>query len=220
MRTVHAIRAVTAVVLLVSLFSLSGCSILGVIAYKLGQEEKTPAEFTPSDKPMLVLVESYRSQAAFEAAGDELAADLTELLKTNKVAPVISAEKLIEYRTAHFDTYDQKRIQTIGRDIGAGQVLYVNMKQLGVTTPTGGDVYEGTVDVRVKVVDVGTGRTLWPTGSNDGYQVQVEGEDAMVLKADTPSKHAVQSQMLSDLAEQIARLFYAYRPENDDHKKD
>jgi len=199
---------------------LAGCAMVGLLADKALGPPETPAVYKPDKKPMLVMVESYKQQSVLESPSDELAQDLSELIKKHSVSPIVDPMKLLEYRTEHADRYGTMPVQTIGRELGASQVLYVNIKGVDVGTPTGGDVYSGTVDVRVKVVDVSTGRTLWPTGTSDGYQVKVDEGDAMVLASEAPSKHAVQSAMLDDLADQIVHLFFAYTTDNDPHKSD
>jgi len=192
---------------------LTGCPIAGIIADKLAVT-KNDAQFKPKQVPLAVLVESYQKQAANESLGDELAIDIAELIKTNKVAPVIPADKLIELRTEHPESYGQMNIQSIGRTLGAGQVLYVDLKQVDVVSQPGSDVYTGIVDVRVKVVDVATGQTVWPTGTNDGYAIH--NDSPIVLKSEVPSESAVRSQLLADMSQEITKLFYDYTPDNND----
>lgn len=194
----------------------SGCAIIGVIAAKTVGPPPDPAKYKPKQEPILVVVESYQRQAAFEVAGDELAINLSDLLKKNKVAPVVPADKLLELRTEHPDSFGQMKIQMLGQKLGAGQVLYVDMKQMEVTSPTGSDVYTGNVDVRVKVVDVASGRTLWPTGTADGYAVHADS--SMVRITETASQHAMQTELLQDIAQEITKLFYDFRPDFEEQK--
>src|SRR6185295_14916507 len=81
-------------------FSLAGCSIAGLAAYKLAGPPANPAKYTPAKTPMLVLVENYQHQTSVNSHADILARQLFGALEAHDVAPIVPLEKLQELRDA------------------------------------------------------------------------------------------------------------------------
>jgi len=79
-----------------------------------------------------------------------------------------------------------------------------------VEVPPGSDVYTMDFDLRISVVSVATGHTLWPPDSAGGYTLHPD----MGMVRDDPKYNAqgVRSECLQQLADQITKLFYEYRP--------
>ena len=198
------------------LFLLSGCQAAGVLAYKLHGPAKVPAQYVPQKTPMLVLVENYEHQSSVNAHADLLAHMLVKELGERKIAPIISLEKLQELRDARPGEFPTMSMASIGRELGADQILYVQLHRTDVTpmmgAAGGSDALTGQTSASVKVVDVATGDTLWPGGisSDAGYPVSA----ATKLAAHNGANVAdVRQRMYVQLGHDIAKLFYKWQPE-------
>ena len=194
---------------------LSGCTALGVAAYKLHGPPKVPAQYVPEQRPMLVLVENYQHQSSVNAHADLLGRMLVKELEARRVAPIVPLDALQELRDARPAEFPRMSMSSIGREVGAEQILYVQLHNSDVTPMAGGNALTGQASASVKVVDVATGDTLWPGGvaSEAGYPV------AAATKLGTSNGGSVQDvrqRMYLDLSHQIARLFYKWQPEYDE----
>jgi len=196
---------------LITLSLLSGCQIAGVAAYKLAGPPKNPAKYTPAQTPMLVLVENYQQQSAASPQADMLARDLFAVLNDHGVAPLIPPEKLQELRDAKPFEFPTMPLTRIAQAVEAHQVLYVQLGGSESHPLLGGQGFQGHASASVKIVDAASGETLWPTEAAGGYPVAVStkmGIDAV------PSPMAVQQKLYIQLADEIARLFYKWSPED------
>jgi hypothetical protein len=204
-------------ILLPSSFILpvSGCSALGVAAYKLHGPAKVPAQYVPAKRPMLVFVENYQHQSSVNAHADLLGRMLVKELEARKIAPLVSLDKLQELRDAKRAEFATMSMAAIGREVGADQILYVQLHRSDVTPMSGGDSLTGQTAASVKVVDVATGDTLWPsdTAAETGYPVAA----ATQLGTDRGTNvQDVRQQLYVQLSHQIARLFYKWQPEDEE----
>jgi hypothetical protein len=193
---------------------LPGCSILGVAAYKLRGPAPIPAEYVPAKKPMLVLVENYEHQSSVNAHADLLGRMLMKDLDAKQVAPLVSLDKLQELRDARPGEFRTMSMSAIGREVGAEQILYVQLHNSDVTPMSGSNTLTGQSAASVKVVDVATGDTLWPGGGDEvGYPVAA----ATRLGSDNGGNvQDVRQRMYFQLSNKIARLFYKWQPENEE----
>ena len=194
-----------AVVVLVGV--VSGCAAISAVTYKVAGDPKTPAEYKPANKPTLVLVENYQNPDQYRVAATELERDIGLELKNNKVTEVIDEEKLEDLRSGDGAGYRKMRVAEVGKAVGAKQVIYVNLVKFNSLTPIGSGEMSGLCEGLVKVIDVETGRTLWPTDTSAGHAVKYETKHEEAV--DFSSQSAVQGQMASAMADKIARLFYA-----------
>ena len=196
---------------------LNGCTALGVAAYKLHGPAKVPAEYVPQKTPMLVLVENYQHQSSVNAHADLLAHLLVKEIGERKVAPIVPLETLQSLRDTRPAEFPTMSMTTIGREVGAEQILYVQLHRTDVTPmmgAAGGDALTGQTSASVKVVDVATGDTLWPAGvgSDSGYPVSA----ATKLGAHNGANVAdVRQRMYVQLSHDIAKLFYKWQPEDE-----
>jgi hypothetical protein len=134
-----------------------------------------------------------------------------EQLTDNKVAPVIPAEKLQELRDSKLSKFNSMSVSAIGTAVGAAQVLYIEFDRDSVLPLAGGESMQGEIDVRVKVIDVASGHTLWPTDVSAGYPLSATSTLGSASSKGTVQE--VRKRMYLSLADQIARLFYKWQPE-------
>ena len=200
------------------LLSLPGCTALGVAAYKLHGPAKVPAMYVPQPKPMLVLVENYQHQSSVNAHADLLGRMLVKELEARRIAPLVSLDQLQALRDARPREFQTMSMASIGREVGAEQILYVQLHRSDVSAVAGGDALTGQTAASVKVVDVATGDTLWPgdAGGEAGYPVAAATQLGANNRAGGGNVQDVRQRMYFDLSHQIARLFYKWQPENDE----
>jgi hypothetical protein len=202
-------RIVTLAILAVVWQACAGCAVAGALAAKTIGDIPDPAAYVPPQQPMLVLVENYHHAADLEGPGDQLAELLTEQIVENKVAPVIQQSSLIKLREDRPKEYDKMNIIEVGKELGAKQVVYVDLKKCDVYRTVGSDALQAKVEAYVKVVDVETGLTKFPL-VGDGEPFKTESDFTPDNANDTPL--AMRNQMVGDLAVAIAQLFYVAKP--------
>jgi hypothetical protein len=210
MRSTSALIAALALMLV-----CGGCSAMGAIAYKtIGPAKVKPEYAPPPHEPMLVLSESYSHSEQLQPAADQFANLLADELKKNKVAPVIEPEKLLALRSDRAAEFAKMKIPDVGRALGAKQILYVDLQECDVNATQGSDMLRGVVSANVRVVDVATGKTKWPLV---GASHPMKADTNYMRKEARDTPMAIRNQMLDDLSGAIARLFYEYSPDFEDH---
>jgi hypothetical protein len=201
-------------VALALLLGSGGCNVMSAIAYKTVGPAKIKPEYAPPQEPLLVLSESYSHSEQLQPAADQLTNLLADELKTHKVAPLIDPEKLLSLRSDHAAEFGKMKIPDVGRALGAKQVLYVDLQECDVNATAGSDTLRGVVSANVRVVDVATGKTKWPLVGTS-HPIKADTNYMRKEARDTPM--AIRNQMLDDLSGAIARLFYEYSPDFEDH---
>jgi hypothetical protein len=212
----RAIRCLLFSVLALFLLVLpTGCFVLGAVAHKIAGPPAIKARYVPVKEPMLVLVENFHNPAATRLEAQRLAALVAELLERHKVAPVVRPARLTEVQAR--PDYPTMTIPAVGRAAGARQVLYVNLRQFDVERTTGGDMMKVRAEMLVRVVGAAVGRTRWPVESPQGYTVTAEGPWVRTAGGGgtekTASEPLLRDQALRDAADQIAKLFRNWKPD-------
>jgi hypothetical protein len=100
----------------------------------------------------------------------------------------------------------------LGRAVGAKQVIYVELLESSVEADSTESAARGRVSADVRVVDVDTGLTLWPLDSAQGYPLSA---DVPYNRADPDRVTAMHAQMLAQLSDALAKLFYDWQPDSD-----
>jgi hypothetical protein len=193
--------------------SLGGCTLGGVLLWKTVGPPKRPAKFVPQKTPMVVLVENYQHQSSTQRDADILAQRVGDQLNANKVAPVIEYDKVIALRDTKAADYSKMSITSIGQALDAKQVLYVQLLNSDVQPLPGGEGMQGLTTARVRLVDVKDGHTLFPNDLSDGFPVSAATR--MGIKSPV-NPIDLRDKMYTDVADQVAKLFYAWTPESDE----
>jgi len=188
----------------------AGCAAAGVLAYKLSGPPTIKAKYTPAQEPMLVLAESYRSPSAAFVTSEQLTAAIEEDLRENKVVPLVDQKKLYNLRDSRGEHFHDLTIPQIGQETGAKQVLYVDVLQSSVEPAGGGAFVRATVAVRVKVVSVETGQTLWPDSQGG---VPIAAESPLVRIEPGVTAASVRDELVKRIGTQVARLLHDWKAE-------
>jgi hypothetical protein len=201
--------------LLASVLTLAGCNVLGAVLYKTAGEPDVEAQYTLPNVPTLVMAENF-SHYDLGATDAELLARRVQSRLQTKLAdpktktpfPIVPTEKLLELRGRSATAFRKMTIPQIGREVGAEQIVYIHFQGGGVASMAGGSTYQGKASVLVKVVDVKTGATLWPTDMVDGRAVAFETSPHR--GADNQSD--IRNRLYDGLSQQITRFFYKHKP--------
>jgi hypothetical protein len=201
-----------------SLFSIlvllpaGGCNIFGPVATIVAGPPSVPAVYRPAKESMLLLVENFQHPTQAYADAEMLARTLHDELQRQKVAPLVPLEKLYALRTNRPDDYRNMSIAAVGRELGAKQVLYVDLQQASIDAATGSDLLRGRVTVQLRIVDTATGQSRWPEDAAEGYPLSYESPTPR--NEDATNMSVVRTATYRGVADRIARLFRKWQPAN------
>ena len=208
------------VALLLMIAACASCQAVGAIVAKTVGTPPVPAQFVPANVPTLVFCE-HRAQANVDdVAAEDMGRRVAAIWTREKISPVIDSGKLEQLMSD--PTTDQSLagngsgkftsmgIDTVGRKLGASQVLYIDMLDDQIEAPPASDLIRGKVSVRVRIVDVKTALTLWPRDAVEGYPMDQESEWTARTEGVTDS--TIEEGTRNAVAESIVRLFYKYTP--------
>ena len=202
--------------LLIALVTIasSGCNVIGYAAQAVAGTTKVPAAFTLPARTTLVLAERYGLQTSDEHDADALARYVSDELRNNNAASLVDPTRVYELRTdrASRDAFRGMTVAAVGEKLGADQVIYINLISCEVTTEPGTDMLRGRGMVTVKVVEAHTGATLWPTDAEQGHPIDAQTR-LYSPREKGVSEPSVRTLVHRQLADQVARLFYAYSVE-------
>ena len=187
----------------------AGCNVFGAIAYKTMGPEAVPAAYVPPKELMLVHAEGRAND--MQPFADQLAVMVANDLKLHHVAPLVDDTKLYALRSNKAAEFSKMIIPDVGRAVGAKQVVYIDLRECSFESNPGSDMFQGSVDARVRVVDVATGVTRWPDiGGSQPFTAKTD----YVRRDARETPLAVRNMMLEDLAGAISRKFYETKPES------
>jgi hypothetical protein len=187
-----------------------GCSAAGAVAYKFMGPPAVEPQYTPKNEPLLVFVENYRVPAESFVTADQLGREIADDLRAHQVAPIVEFSALERLKQQQPDGFGTMHIRQIGKAVGAAQVLYVELVHVQVAPEAMSDYYRGTIAVRVKLVSVQTGRTLWP---DTAESFPLSARTPSVRDEDGATPESARQCAVHSIAIQVARLFYKWTPE-------
>jgi hypothetical protein len=212
MRFVHGKigRRVAGVAVLLVGMLVGGCNVIGAAAYVAGPPSVKP-QYEPPKRPMLVLVDTSTNANPLDA--EQLERHVILELQKRDIAPIADAESIYTMRLEDPTRFGGMAITSLGRMVGASQVLYITASMGTGELAPWASVLKGYGTATVRVVDVTTGQTAWPPGSLDGHPVGYEARPNRTVGA-TAAK--LRSEVQSGLADRIVKLFYKHKPEWED----
>ncbi|MGQ0628217.1 MAG: hypothetical protein ACT4PL_08995 [Phycisphaerales bacterium] len=157
---------------------LAGCNILGGAAYLINGPDKAPAAFTlPENQTGVIFIDDRSSQASRavrEAMGD--AAE--KAILANEAAKEMVQARGVQAVLARERDKKLVSITAVGKNLKADFVIYAWLD--GFALSSDGESYSPAASLRVKVVDVATGKRLFPAGA--------EGESYAPLRVTLPAQ--------------------------------
>src|SRR5262249_7294049 len=133
---------------------MGGCGAVGVAAYKLSPPPTIEAQYVLPRVPTLVMVENYHDAAATRADAETLSRFIYEDLRAARIeskeqhkqielAPLVDWKKIYDLRSQEPDRFNTMKITDIGRELGAEQVIYVDLIYSEVQEMMGSDMMRG-----------------------------------------------------------------------------
>lgn len=183
-----------------------GCNVLGLVAAKTTGGPPIPAAYVPPKIPMVVMAENWRNPAGSSIDTDQLVRYVRDDLEAHGVAPQIDPVAVLDLRSKSPAAYRAMSIAQVGQQVGAKQVLYINVVSSSLDSPQGAEFVRGNCNARVKIVDVATAQVTWPADAADGYPITVQ---TPVLQGgpnvdDTTLRQSLQRMV----AKRVGQLFY------------
>lgn len=197
------------------LAALGGCNVVGAASYAAHGPGHIKPQYLFGKQPVLVLAESWGNAGDVSSDAMQLGQLLPKTLTDHEAAIVIDPQKLEHLRDQDPDKYARMTIDGIGRATGAKQVLYVNVRNVQVDAPGGGQTMRGQMVALVRVVDSNSAETLWPPDAQAGAIVQAQ--TPWIQRDDNPAtaQRLMHGQMVEQMADEIAKLFYEWQPEHE-----
>lgn len=189
----------------------NGCTPVGLIAHKLIGPPAVEPKYVPEKRLTLVLVERFAAQNQSTVEAEMLSRDIRRELETRQIAPQVDPMGVFDLRLRDPVKFRSMTISQIGAALGAEQVLYVNVLSSSMQLSEGSQLLRGSMSARVKMIDVATGQTMWPTDATEGYPVAVQTPLKYVEEGVSPE--AARARLLRQLADSVGKLFYKWKPE-------
>ncbi len=177
---------------LIVVFFLSGCQIVGILGTTRSSEEKIPAEYNLTEhtgQKILVLV----NQPTYLNAEVNLRFYLTETINkylTKKIGILpeylVGYNELSEFRSNKSDFSLLPPIQ-VGEALDANMVLLVVVEdyQLNEIAETG--YYKGNLNTQAVLLDTAAGEKLWPKSAKSksikvGFEIEDSGREVATTR--------------------------------------
>ncbi len=193
---------------LLFLLLLSGCSAAGALIYKVTPAEKTPAVYTPAQELSVIVVENSRNPAANEIDCQQLARLIADQFRKYKVVPLVDDNALNQLRDRDLKAYRAMSIAEIGRQVGAKQIFYVDLQRSSVELAAGDQMVQGSIQSTVRVIDVKSGQTLWPTDAAAGWPLGME--TPLIEISDKVTESGIRRNMHDAIAVRLGQLFHPW----------
>ena len=210
----------TAAVLTLALstgLATGGCYAAGALAHVAFGAPDVDAQYDPPKKPTLVLVEDFEDPDASAADGDDVARTVGEKLHAHADLDVVDPDKVVPLRTEQAGKFHELSAAAVARAVGAEQVVYVNLVESETAADPSGAAVHATATARVRVIDAATGNVLWPAGQPRGKVLTAKMQ---YDRADSPQGAGMRGEMLDQLSDSIAKLFYKWKPDTEKESTD
>ncbi len=176
----------------------------------VGHGQTVPAQFTLTEGRLAIFLDDPNDLVALPEANAELLRELAKVFRTNEVNDrVVEVEQVA--RLVHSRTESARwSIRQIGEELGAEQVLYIEVLNFRLRDQPGTPLYRGRWQVAVKVIATERKHDvrLWPKRP-PGHRIEIE---TPLEQDDDPNYPAELSRRMARLlARKIAFLFYDHR---------
>jgi hypothetical protein len=196
------------------LLLLGGCQVVGAIVAKTQGPEKILAMYVPKKVPTLILSEHAAGAAVDDVSSQDIGRRVADTWADQKLSPLIDLSKLEEFHLRRLDTYDKMSMVAIGKALGAQQVLYIDVRDNHDESAGGSDTIRARASVRVRMIDVATGQTLWPPDAAEGFALDAETQ--FQSRGEGVSESTQFEQVRAMIADKIVKLFYTHLPDTDE----
>jgi len=202
------VRVIALIFLLAGSLTAVGCNAVGALSYKLGPPPMTDAKYVPQKDLAVVVVENFRNPGSSEIDSEQLARLIADEFRKNEVVPLVDDNAVSNLRDKDPKKFHTMSIPAIGRAVGAKQVFYVDLQAMVIDMAVGENLYKGSMNTTVRVVDVESTHNRWPTDAQQGWPVNLQTPLTQTDPSLTEGK--IRRQMNESMAINIAHLFYKW----------
>jgi hypothetical protein len=188
---------------------LAGCGpFYGLFIAPLIPKKKVMAEHEMQGKNVLVWVEISATTEHSPILRRELTLKLKEELILNEaVGQIIDYNRLVQFRHRN-PRLAELSIKELGDKFQANEVLYILINKYKLKHEAGEGYYHASSGGYVKVIDVATGRRLWPAGQNHRF-FHVDG--GVTIGAGQQFENEQVRQLCESIAKKISPFFYEHK---------
>lgn len=187
--------------------SVSGCNIVGPIAYFAHGPQKVPALYKlPKTKPTVIFVDDRANVIPRRSLKMTIAESAQQaLMSSGTLNDVIDAGAAI--KVASLEKHGEPMtIVDIGKSVGAEVVIYARIEAFSLTTD--GQSFSPIAAASVKVIDVTTEERLWPP-EYEGYTRGLPPEnEARYLPTSAAERVQAEEELARKLGVAIGDMFY------------
>lgn len=209
--------------LLVALSFLTGCKPLTYVMNAF-VDDRIPAQFElAKDSTVVVLVDDPNHLLGDPSLPRLVAGWATQTLnKELKKTKAIAPEKVIELEQKTGSDFANLPVDKIGREVGATQVIYVQVESAGISGDPG--LYRPKAVVRVNVIDAATGQRLFPmtdhnNPDSDSRSISQRGVPVTSQLPYTTSNEnpvgetaVLMHKLAQEIGVNVAQVFYRHHP--------
>lgn len=164
----------------------------------------------PPGKKVLVFVDDFRRPVGHPPIKEKLTDQINKLLVEHKVAAeTMLYDKLDDLAHSERD-FNRMPIPNVGRRLGADLVVYVEIRKFSLKENEQSPLWQGQMDVNVKVVDSAAG-LLWPPKDQPGGYPVTYADSKPSEDLSPTYGQVVCDRMAEKLGRKIARLFYDHK---------
>ena len=194
---------------------MPGCSLLGVVA---SAGERVPAQYKLPDVKTLVLVDDPADRLPDPQLRDVVAQYTGYHLNESGALsqPIIDPDQLRVLADLLGDRYASTPMDTLARELGAGQVIHIQIQTLLLRAPTG--LLNPNATVLVSVVNA-DGERLFPQPGplhdpaepTPGQRLAIESGPPRYGETDRTSQATLTRELAQKIGLDVARLFYKHQ---------
>ncbi|MBI1373067.1 MAG: hypothetical protein GC159_10080 [Phycisphaera sp.] len=190
---------------------LAGCEAPAFILSNVTPQEES-AVYKPQDVKTVIFVDDPRRKLPNVQMNGVLANHIGHELKRKEIIADIVPPNVVDNLRMNAKDFNTWAIDKVGRQVDAKQVIYILVEEFDLGEDTKDVTYRPQMSVRVKVVDVDSGRRMFPEKDELGYQYV---RKLFYKPTDTESRSADQMwtrRLMAIAGEEIAKLFYDHPP--------
>jgi len=208
-----ATMTICSVVAAAAISSMTSCNIVAPIAIAVAPPPSKDAEFEMPDRPTAVFVEDRQASLGGRPLrgyiGDKVCENLQRATVLEENVPIRTRDTLAVASAAATNT--QLSVEEIGREVGAEQLIYIEM--IRFNTVTEGDRPLARADLRVRVIDIVNRTQLFPGSDPEQYRsmsVDLPADLMFQRQASRAAAREAELALCDKIADDIAKLFYKH----------
>jgi hypothetical protein len=200
------LRSCLVLMLTAPLLNVSCHALLPFLIAKTQTTQKVRAEYNiPKDKKILALVESSlceTDQPIARMLTDQLNSRLT---KEKIAASTVPYSAILDFAAVN-PRFGHMRPFEIGRNLKADIVCYVLIQEFRLKDQNLGQLWRGNFQATVALLDVATGKQLWPVAGHEGHWVKPASTPPATESSPDYAAELARS-LCESMADNIAKLF-------------